>query len=168
MITRRHPLGACRPPDRAVWYRPRTLVQVVIAMTTSPGVVTYRSSFGVAATLDRLADLAQAKGLTVFARIDFARDAHASGMTLRNEQLLVFGHPKAGTPLLQAAPGVGLDLPLKALAYEDADGVTWVAINAPSYIVARHGVPAELEANIAGAVALVEAAAGIERARTAS
>jgi len=137
-------------------------------MATAPGVVTYRSAFGVAATLDRLADLAQAKGLTVFARIDFARDARASGLDLREEQLLLFGNPKAGTPLLQASPGVGLDLPLKALAYEDAEGATWIAINAPSYIVARHRVPADLEANIAGAIALVEAAAGIDRARSTS
>ncbi len=133
-------------------------------MATASGVVTYPSSFGVTATLDHLADLAQAKGLTVFARIDFARDARASGLALRDEQLLVFGNPKAGTPLLQASPGAGLDLPLKALAYEDADGRTWIAINAPSYIVDRHGVPRELEANIAGAVALVETAAGIDLA----
>lgn len=134
----------------------------VIAMATAPGVTTFKSSFNVATTLDRLGDLATKKGLTIFARIDFAQDARNAGLTMRDEQLLVFGNPKAGTPLLQASPGVGLDLPLKALAYQDADGTTWIAFNDADYIVSRHGVPAALEANIQGAVALIKAAAGAD------
>jgi uncharacterized protein (DUF302 family) len=132
----------------------------VIAMATPAGVTTYRSAFDVATTIDRLSAIATSKGLTVFARIDFAHDARAAGLTLRDEQLLVFGNPKAGTALLQAVPSAGLDLPLKALAYTDADGTTWIAFNEPAYIVGRHAVPAELEANIRGATALIKMAAG--------
>jgi uncharacterized protein (DUF302 family) len=133
----------------------------VIAMATTSGVTTYKSAFNVATTLDRLSDLAASKGLKVFARIDFAHDARDAGLTLRDEQLLIFGNPKAGTLLLQAAPSAGLDLPLKALAYEDADGTTWIAFNEPTYIVVRHAIPSELEVNIRGAIALIRAAAGV-------
>ncbi len=131
----------------------------VIAMANAAGSTTIQSDFNVATTLDRLSRLATSKGLTVFARIDFARDAHAAGLILRDEQLLIFGNPKAGTPLLQAAPSIGIDLPLKALAYEDAEGITWVVFNDPAYLLNRHGAPAELEANIPGAAALMRAAA---------
>ena len=123
-------------------------------------VLTYTSAFDVATTVDRLAKLAAEKGMTVFARIDFSADAMAAGLSLPPEQLLIFGNPKAGTPLLQSSPSVGLDLPLKVLAYQDGDGVTRVVLNDPAYIVARHGVARELEKNIAGAAALVALAAG--------
>ena len=113
----------------------------------------------VAATLDRLEQSVKAHGLTVFARIDFSGDAARAGLSMRPEGLLLFGNPKGGTPLMQAAPSVGLDLPLKALAYEDKDGKTWLAFNTSDYVVARHGVPPELAANIAGAAKLIEQAA---------
>ena len=124
-------------------------------------VITYKSAFDVATTIDRLADLLAGKGIKIFARIDFSADAKAAGLQLRPEQLLIFGNPKAGTPLLQSSPSVGLDLPLKALAYEDGDGVTHVLLNDPAYIVARHGVARDLEKNIAGPAALVAQAAGV-------
>lgn len=136
------------------------LLLPAIAMANPPGFTSYQSHFDVATTLDRLSELAVGKGLRVFARIDFARDAHDAGLMLRDEQLLIFGSPKAGTPLLQAAPSVGLDLPLKALAYEDADGVTRIVFNDPTYVLGRHAVPSELEVNIQGASALIRAAAG--------
>jgi uncharacterized protein (DUF302 family) len=123
-------------------------------------VLGYTSAFDVATTIDRLAELAAAKGMTIFARIDFSADAKAAGLALRPEQLLIFGNPKGGTPLLQSSPSAGLDLPLKALAYEDSDGVTRILLNDPAYIIARHGVAPELEKNIAGAAALVASAAG--------
>ena len=123
-------------------------------------VLTYKSAFDVATTIDRLARLAAEKGLKVFARIDFSADAKVAGLSLPPEQLLIFGNPKSGTALLQSSASVGLDLPLKALAYEDGNGVTHLVINDPAYIVARHGVARELEKNIAGATGLAAQAAG--------
>lgn len=125
-------------------------------------VLSYKSAFDVATTIDRLVALLTEKGLKIFARIDFSADAKAAGLSLRPEQLLIFGSPKAGTPLLQSSPSVGLDLPLKALAYEDADGVTHVLVNDAAYIVARHDVAPELEKNIAGAAVLVAQATGVD------
>jgi len=125
----------------------------------SNSVVRIRSAHDVARTVERLLALLAAHGLRVFADIDFARDAAAAGLTLRPERLVVFGSPKSGTPLLAAAPTVGLDLPLKALVWEDGDGVTWLAYNDPAYIVRRHAVPDDLVKNIHGAAALVAEAA---------
>jgi len=125
----------------------------------SNSVVRMRSAHDVARTVERLHALLAAHGLRVFADIDFARDAAAAGLTLRPERLVVFGSPKSGTPLLAAAPTVGLYLPLKALVWEDADGVTWIAHNDPAYIVRRHAVPDDLVKNIHGAAALVAEAA---------
>jgi uncharacterized protein (DUF302 family) len=128
---------------------------------TANGVVRIRSAHDVARTVERLVALLAARGLRVFARIDFAADAVAAGLTLRPEQLVIFGNPKSGTPLLAAAPAVGLDLPLKALVFEDADGVAWLAYDDAGYIIDRHGVPVELTKNIEGAAALmIEAATG--------
>jgi uncharacterized protein (DUF302 family) len=129
-------------------------------MPTSPTFLKYKSQFDVTVTLDRLTQLATNKGLQIFARIDFASDAHRVGLELRAEQLLIFGNPKSGTALLQSSPSVGLDLPLKALAYEDSDGTTWVVVNDPAYIIARHGVAPDLKANIEGTLSLVVAATG--------
>jgi len=78
---------------------------------------------------------------------------------MRPERMLIFGNPKAGTPLMQAVPASGLDLPLKVLVWEDAQGKAWVAYNRPEYIVARHGLPAALTANLAGVIPLIEGAA---------
>ena len=130
-------------------------------MTAVANALTYQSNFDVATTIDRLAGILAEKGIKVFARIDFSADAKAAGLSLRPEQLLIFGNPKAGTPLLQFSPSVGLDLPLKVLAFEDSDGITHVLLNDPAYIVARHGVARDLEKNIAGAAMLVAQAAGV-------
>ena len=127
-------------------------------------VVRIRSAHDVAATVDRLVALFAQHGLRVFARIDFAADAAAAELALRPEQLLIFGNPKSGTPLLAASPTSGLDLPLKALVWEDADGATWIAHNDPAYIVSRHALPDALERNIAGAAALIAEAAAASHA----
>jgi uncharacterized protein (DUF302 family) len=132
----------------------------VIAMVSTSSILKFPSQFDVATTIDRLRDMAGSKGLKIFARIDFAHDARDAGLQLRDEQLLIFGNAKAGTPLLESAPTVGLDLPLKALAYQDADGKTWIALNDPAYVISRHSADPALVANIQGAVALVRAAAG--------
>ena len=78
--------------------------------------------------------------MTVFARIDHGAGAEAVGLSLRPTELLIFGNARAGTPLMQAAQTVGIDLPLKALAWQDADGTTWLAYNDPEWFTARHGV----------------------------
>jgi uncharacterized protein (DUF302 family) len=99
------------------------------------------------------------KGILVFARIDFSGDAARAGLQMRPEQMLIFGNPKAGTPLMQAAPASGLDLPVKVLVWEAADGQVWAAYNDPQYVVRRHGLPANLAANLAAVVPLIERAA---------
>jgi uncharacterized protein (DUF302 family) len=126
----------------------------------SSGVSDLRSHHSVAATIDRLEALAKGRGLLVFARIDFAADAQRAGLALRPMQQLVFGDPKAGTALLAASPRVGIDLPLKALAWEDESGAVWVSSNDADYLATRHGLAPELVARIAGGRKLVEAAAG--------
>lgn len=123
------------------------------------GVVDVRCQLPVPKTIDRLQSLAIAGGLTVFARIDFSGDAQRAGLTMRPMQMLLFGNPKGGTPLMTAAPRVGLDLPLKALAWEDTEGVVWLSFNAPEYLQTRHGFPPALIANIAGVRGLVQKAA---------
>ena len=123
------------------------------------GVVRIPSSHTVAETVERLEGLLKERGVLIFARIDFSGDAARAGLAMRPEQMLVFGNPRAGTPLMQAEPAVGLDLPLKALAYEDPTGKTWVAWNDPQYIVRRHGLAAALAANLAAVVPLIERAA---------
>jgi uncharacterized protein (DUF302 family) len=123
------------------------------------GIVRIPSQHSVSATVDRLEALLKAKGVLVFARIDFSGDAGRAGLTLRAEQMLIFGNPKAGTPLMVAVPTVGLDLPLKALVFEDADSRTWLAYNDPQYIVARHGIAPGLSANLAAVTPLLKRAA---------
>jgi uncharacterized protein (DUF302 family) len=123
-----------------------------------PGIVQIPSQHSVTQTLDRLERLLKEKGITVFAHIDFSGDAARAGLSLRAEQMLIFGNPKAGTPLMEAIPASGIDLPLKALVWEDAGGKTWLAYNAPEYIVRRHGLAPALGANLAAPIPLVEAA----------
>lgn len=130
-------------------------------MTNEPqrGVILIAASRSVAATIDRLESSLRERGILIFARIDFSGDATRVGLTMRPEQLLVFGNPKAGTPLMIAAATVGLDLPIKALAFEDETGKTWLAYNDPHYIVRRHGIDEALSANLAAVIPLLELAA---------
>lgn len=114
----------------------------------------------VAEILKRIDSLAQARGIMVFARIDFSGDAARAGLAMRPTGLVIFGNPKAGTPLMVATPTAAIDLPLKLLAWEDADGHTWVAYNEPAYLQARHHFPPELLKNIQVIGALAAAVAG--------
>jgi uncharacterized protein (DUF302 family) len=123
------------------------------------GFVQIASSHSVAETVERLETQLKEHGITIFARLDFAADAAGVGLNMRPERMLIFGNPKAGTPLMQAVPASGLDLPLKVLVWEDAPGKTWLAYNRPEYIVARHGLPAAMADNLAGVVPLIEGAA---------
>ena len=122
------------------------------------GLVQLPSSHSVETTIARLEALLRGRGILVFARIDFSGDAARAGLHMRPEQMLIFGNPKAGTPLMLAAPAAGLDLPLKVLAWEAPDGKVWVAYNDPEYIVQRHHLPADLTANLAAVVPLIEQA----------
>jgi len=122
------------------------------------GLAHVASRYSVPETLGRLETLAKSRGLTVFARIDFSGDAQKVGLTMRPAQLLIFGNPKAGTPVMIASPSIAIDLPLKALAWEDADGKVWLSYNTPEYLMERHGIPKELLKNISAIEALAEKA----------
>ncbi len=100
--------------------------------------VDIQSSFSVAETTDRLESLLRARGTKIFARIDQAAEAQAVGLTMPRTQLLIFGDPKGGTPLMVKYPSVAMDLPLKALIWESADGKVWLSYNSPEYLKARH------------------------------
>ncbi|MGA7540221.1 MAG: DUF302 domain-containing protein [Steroidobacteraceae bacterium] len=123
-----------------------------------PGVVQLPSQHSVATTIDRLEALLRERGILVFARIDFSADAARAGLQMPAQQMLIFGNPKAGTPLMLAAPAAGLDLPLKLLAWQASDGRTWAAYNDPQYILQRYQLPADLLANLAAVVPLIEQA----------
>jgi uncharacterized protein (DUF302 family) len=104
------------------------------------GLTTIASAHAVKATIDRLESAVKEKGMRVFARIDHAAGAMAAGLKLRSTELLIFGNAKGGTPLMQSQQTIGIDLPLKALAWEDADGKAWLAYNEPTWLAARHGL----------------------------
>jgi uncharacterized protein (DUF302 family) len=128
-------------------------------LAADDGVVSVASNHSVSDTIDRLESLVKAKGMTIFARIDFSADAAKAGLQMPSTQMLIFGSPKAGTPLMLAAPTVAIDLPLKALAREDGNGKVWLSYNAPEYLGRRHGISEALLQNIGGIKALVEQAA---------
>jgi uncharacterized protein (DUF302 family) len=110
------------------------------------GLITAKSNFGAKETADRLAAALEAKGMTVFARIDHAAGAKQAGLELGPTELLIFGSAKAGTPLMQASPVVGIDLPLKALIWRDGSGTVWLTYNDPHWITKRHGLGAAANA----------------------
>jgi uncharacterized protein (DUF302 family) len=125
---------------------------------TAQGLIRRESRHPPALTIHRLETLLTEKGVKIFARIDFSGDAQAAGLTLRPELMLIFGNPKAGTPLMVERPTVGIDLPLKLLAWEDATGQSWVAFNDPGYIIERHGLTESFAKNLAAVVPLIEQA----------
>jgi uncharacterized protein (DUF302 family) len=114
------------------------------------GIIHLSSPHSVSETLARLEAIVQAKGLTIQARIDHSGDAAKAGLKMQPTQLLIFGNPKSGTPLMVASPSVAIDLPLKALAWQDEDGNVWLSYNSPSYLKERHAIPDNLLQNIAG------------------
>src|SRR6267143_481705 len=105
------------------------------------GLTSIRSSFGPKETMDRLQAEIRAQGMTVFTRIDHAAGAAEVGLTLAPTELIIFGNARGGTPLMQSVQTVGIDLPLKALVWEDASGTTWLSYNEPSWIEQRHNIP---------------------------
>jgi uncharacterized protein (DUF302 family) len=119
---------------------------------TNDGLITAKSNYSVAETIDRLASAVRAVGLSVFARVDHAQNAQAAGMSLRPTELLIFGNPKGGTPLMQDRQTSGIDLPVKALAWQDADGSVWLTYNDIEWIAGRHQLAAKSDSTI-GAIA---------------
>ena len=113
------------------------------------GIVTIPSHHSVDETVERLKSILQSKGITLFAVIDHSGEAAKAGMKMPNTKLVIFGNPKGGTPLMLAAPSVAIDLPLKILVAEDAQGKVWVSYNSPQYLKERHRMPENLLANIA-------------------
>jgi uncharacterized protein (DUF302 family) len=130
-----------------------------IAGSADNGIVTVASTHSGIATVDRFQALIRDKGLMLFACIDFSGDAGRAGLALPFSQLVIFGNPKAGTPLMQYAPTAALDLPLKVLIWEDADGRAWLSFNSTDYLSQRHALPDDLMKPVSGVAALVDAAA---------
>jgi uncharacterized protein (DUF302 family) len=122
------------------------------------GLVSLPSPYPVDETLDRLEAVLRAKGATIFARIDHRAGAERVGLTMRPAQVLIFGNPKVGTPVMNAAPTIAIDLPFKALAWEDAGGAVWLSCNSAEYLARRHRVPADVIRPLAAIEALIAAA----------
>jgi len=139
-----------------------------IALPVSPGdnmisegagIVTVPSNHSVDETVERLRNILKDKGVTLFAVIDHSGEAEKVGMKMPPTKLLIFGSPKAGTPLMLAAPGTAIDLPLKILVRDDGLGKVWLSYNSPEYLQDRHGLPASLLPNIAVIATLAAKAA---------
>lgn len=134
------------------------LLGIVLSVTSAfagdNGLITKPSKYPVAETLTRLEGVLKSKGMSIFGRIDHQAEAEKVGLQMRPAQLLIFGNPKGGTPLMVASPTTAIDLPLKALAWEDANGKVWLSYNAMSYLRTRHDIQGkdELITNLDGAL----------------
>jgi len=120
--------------------------------------LTKPSKYSVPETIDRIERAVTAKGMQIFARIDHGGEAKKAGLAMRPTELLIFGNPKGGTALMVARPTAAIDLPMKALAWEDADGKVWLTYNSPELLQERHSVPAELTSKLTSVGALLEQA----------
>ena len=119
------------------------------ALAVGRGIIDKPSNHSVDRTVEKLKNILQAKGVTLFALVDHSGEAEKVGMKMPPTKLLIFGSPKAGTPLMLAIPSIAIDLPLKILVREDGQGKVWVSYNSPEYLKDRHGLPQELLQNIA-------------------
>ncbi|HEX8815943.1 MAG TPA: DUF302 domain-containing protein [Terriglobales bacterium] len=136
---------------------PQTHVEASVSQGN--GIVTKPSNHSVDETVDKLKNILQAKGVQLFALVDHSGEAAKVGLKMTPTKLLIFGSPKAGTPLMLAAPSIAIDLPLKILVAEDAQGKVWIRYNSPAYLQARHGLPADLLPTLAAVETLATAAA---------
>src|ERR1700732_1448811 len=130
-----------------------------MAPTTGNGIISIPSNHSVDQTVNKLKAILQAKGVTLFALVDHSGEAQKVGMKMHPTKLLIFGSPKGGTPLMQAAPSIAIDLPLKMLIWEDAERHVWVSYNSPIYLQQRHGLPQNLLQSIVVVETLAAAAA---------
>jgi uncharacterized protein (DUF302 family) len=126
---------------------------------TAQGLTMLPSSHGPKDTMDRLEAAVKAKGMMVFARIDHTAGATAIGLSLRPTELLIFGNAKAGTPLMQSIQTIGLDLPLKALVWQDESGRTWLSYDDPAWLAQRHGIGGETRAVVGMMTAALDSVA---------
>jgi uncharacterized protein (DUF302 family) len=125
---------------------------------TANGLVTLPSPYTVPETLDRLEAILQQKNVNIFARVDHSGEAEKVGLHMPPTQLLIFGNPRGGTPLMVAAPLSAIDLPLKALAWQDIEGKVWLSYNDPQYLKARYGLADDLLPPITAAIGLIKQA----------
>lgn len=130
-------------------------------MSSNPnnGIIQIPGNHSVDDTVEKLRTILQSKSVTLFAVVDHSGEAARAGMTMPNTKLLIFGSPKAGTPVMLAAPSVAIDLPLKILVAEDAAGKVWISYNSVQFLAERHGIPPELMKNLAVIESLATAAA---------
>lgn len=138
------------------------LAATVTVAGAADGLIAIKSPVDAKTTMDRVEAQAKERGLAIFARIDHAAGAAKIGKTLRPTEVLIFGNPQGGTPLMECAQTVGIDLPLKALVWQDAGGYVWLGYNDPAYLAKRHAVP-----DCAAAGNIAKAMAGIAQAATA-
>ena len=124
------------------------------------GLISIAAEHSVDETVEKLKGILAAKGVTLFALVDHSGEAAKAGLTMPNTKLLIFGSPKAGTPVMLAAPSIAIDLPMKILVAEDGDGKVWISYNSAQHLAERHGVPAELMKNLAVIEVLARGAAG--------
>ncbi len=120
-----------------------------MTFNTGKGIIDQRSLHSVDETLQRLVSTLHTKGVTIFATVDHSGEAAKVGLEMRPTKLVIFGNPKAGTPLMLASPSIAIDLPLKILIWEDGAGKVWVSYNSAAYLQERHGLPEDLLRNIA-------------------
>ena len=119
-----------------------------MALSNSRGIIDIPSNHSLDQTVERVKGILQAKGIILFALVDHGGEAEKAGMKMPATKLLVFGSPKAGTPLMLAAPSIAIDLPLKILVWEDVHGRVWVSYNSPAYLQERHNLPPGLLQNV--------------------
>ena len=127
-------------------------------MKAGDGIISKESKFSVSETLDRVDALLRSKGIKIFVRVDHSGEAEKAGLKMPPTQLLIFGNPKGGTPVMLAAPTAAIDLPLKALAWRDGDGKVWLSYNDPEYLKKRYSLTDEQIKTIAGTGSLIEQA----------
>jgi uncharacterized protein (DUF302 family)/uncharacterized membrane protein YidH (DUF202 family) len=123
--------------------------ETTMAQLATKGIIDQASNHSVDQTVEKLKTILQSKGVSLFALVDHSGEAEKVGMKMPPTKLLIFGSPKAGTPLMLAAPSIAIDLPLKILVWEDAQGKVWLSYNSPEYLKDRHGLPPDLLQNIA-------------------
>jgi uncharacterized protein (DUF302 family) len=146
-------------PDQGDSARGATLKLDEVAEPADRGIIDKPSNHSVDETLARLQKILQSRGIVLFALIDHSGEAEKVGLKMPPTKLLIFGNPRAGTPVMLAAPSIAIDLPLKILMWQDGQGKAWVSYNNPAYLQKRHGVPPGLVANISAVEALAIAAA---------
>jgi uncharacterized protein (DUF302 family) len=122
------------------------------------GIITKPSKYSVPETIHRLETILTSKGIKIFTLVDHSGEAEKAGLKMPPTQLLIFGNPKGGTPVMLAAPTAAIDLPLKALAWQDADGKFWISYNDPAYIQRRYGLSDDVMKPLVGLGALIEQA----------